>query len=115
MSDSSGENASPEKHYTTAVIFTVLALYSISVYSYFNNSKATASTALRSEVFDNSIELTNTLTADVLGKEQLFRPINNDEVTFVPGAECVLTDRNFTPAGTFYMLPPDCDFAAEGD
>lgn len=114
MSNSS-ENNNTEKHYTTAVIFTVLALYSLSVYSYFNTPQQSIANAQTAEQFSYPVELTNTLTAEVKGEESLFQPINTYNTSFVPGAACILTDRNFTPAGTFYMLPPDCDFATEGD
>ena len=118
MDNSNQDPVAPEKHYATAVIFTVLALYSVSVYSYFSGTTATAvplNPAQTAEVFDPSVELTQTLTSASPQAEQLFRPINTDSSVFVPGALCTLTDKNFTPVGTLYQLSPSCDFVTEGD
>ena len=118
MDNFNRETVASEKHYATAVIFTVLALYSVSVYSYFSAPAATAvplSAAQTAEVFNPSVELTQTLTSTNQQTEQLFRPINTDNSVFVPGALCTLTDKNFTPAGTLYQLSPSCDFVARGD
>ena len=104
-----------EKYYVTAVIFTVLALYSMSVYSYFENPNAATAHAVYTENLNPDVELTNTLTVTGQGKDQIFQPINTDNTAYVPGAPCTLTDHNLTPVGTFHMLPADCSFVTKED
>ena len=115
MSRPDSKNA--DNYFTMALICTVLVLYSFSIYSYFESPQLHADVlpAAYAEQFENDIQLTNTLTAETKAEDRLFRPINSDTTSFIPGTECILTDRNFTPAGTFQMLPSDCKFSVEED
>jgi len=103
-----------ESYYAATVIFTVLALYSISVYSHFSGEEV-VSQPLYTESLTSSAEITNTLTVTGQVEETLFQPINTDNVVYVPGANCTLTGENLTPSGTFYRLSPECGFTTQGD
>ena len=115
MSDSGSKTPdNSESYYAVTVILTVLALYSISVYSHFGGEEV-MNQQLYTESLTNSAEITNALTVTGQVEETLFQPINTDNAVYVPGANCTLTGENLTPSGAFYRLSPECGFTTQGD
>ena len=113
MEESNSHESSNNKYFSSGLIIAVLFMYGASVYSYFLPAESSAEVAARSIDFQQTVDLTQTLTASTRDVGTLFQPINDDSSVYVPGALCTLTDSNLTPAGTLEMVPQECEFLLE--
>jgi len=97
-----------DKHFAIGFVFAVLALYSVTMYTYFLE-KVSASAAVSHTPGSAAVSPEVNRILEVVNTENraLFHPIGTDDVV-VPGSSCIITSKNLDSTNQFQNIPVEC-------
>tara|TARA_B100000212_G_C27345793_1_gene521248 strand:- start:204 stop:551 length:348 start_codon:yes stop_codon:yes gene_type:complete len=98
-----------DKQFAIGLVFAIVALYSVSVYSYFSGKMVT-DVAISHANGAPTAETEVGKILQVMNSEDraLFSPIGGSEAVVVPGSACVITSQNLDLKNTLHNIPVEC-------